>query len=152
MSYQTVKLTDVPQMKDTMALWFHEKWNIPLSAYLESMDQCLAGQLPVPEWYAVLDGDRIIGGLGVIENDFHDRIDLSPNVCALYVEPDYRGQGLAGRLLDLACCDMLAHGIDTLYLVTDHASFYERYGWEYLCPIRCYGETQDSRMYVKAVK
>ena len=27
-------------------------------------------------------------------------------------------------------------GIDTLYLVTDHISFYERYGWELLCMAR----------------
>ena len=24
-------------------------------------------------WYLCLDGDRILGGLGVIENDFHNR-------------------------------------------------------------------------------
>ena len=34
-------------------------------------------------WYLCIDGDRSIGGLGVIENDFHDRIDLAPNVCAV---------------------------------------------------------------------
>ena len=28
---------------------------------------------------------------------------------------------------------MLEKGIDTLYLITDHTSFYERYGWEFLC-------------------
>lgn len=25
------------------------------------------------DWYLCLDGDNIVGGLGVIENDFHDR-------------------------------------------------------------------------------
>ena len=29
-------------------------------------------------WYLCLDDDKIIGGLGVIENDFHDRKDLTP--------------------------------------------------------------------------
>ena len=32
-------------------------------------------------WYLCLDGNRIVGGMGVIENDFHDRKDLCPNVC-----------------------------------------------------------------------
>ena len=39
-------------------------------------------------------------------------------------------------LLALACGDMRELGIDTLYLVTDHISFYERYGWELLCMAR----------------
>lgn len=79
---------------------------------------------------AVEEG-RIIGGLGVIENDFHDRKDLSPNVCAVYTEEDRRGMGVAGALLNGVCADMKERGIDTLYLLTDHDSFYERYGWEF---------------------
>jgi hypothetical protein len=37
-------------------------------------------------WYLCMDEDNIIGGMGVIENDFHDRKDLSPNVCAVYTD------------------------------------------------------------------
>ena len=87
----------------------------------------------MPQWYVALKGEQIIGGLGVIENDFHKRKDLTPNVCALYVEEECRRQGIAGKLLDHVCRDMREKGIDTLYLITDHTSFYERYGWEFLC-------------------
>ena len=52
----------------------------------------------VPQWYVVVQGDKIIAGLGVIENDFHDRKDLSPNVCAVYVEEAYRCRGIAGEM------------------------------------------------------
>jgi hypothetical protein len=38
--------------------------------------------------------------------------------------------------------------VHTLYLVTDHDSFYERYGWEYLCPVISDGEDEPSRIYV----
>ena len=65
----------------------------------------------------------------MIANDFHDRKDLTPNVCALYVEPELRCRGIAGQLLAHICKDMAAKGIGTLYLVTEHTSFYERYGW-----------------------
>lgn len=135
-------------MKDSMAEWFHSKWGIPKEAYLESMEECLSGTSAVPQWYVALDSSKIIGGLGVIENDFHDRPDLAPNVCAVFVEPECRGRGIAGALLDFVCTDMKARGIDTLYLLTDHDSFYERYGWEYLCPARSDGEDRDSRMYI----
>ena len=46
-----------------------------------------------------LDGEQIIGGMGVIKNDFHDKKDLTPNVCAVYTEESYRKQGIAGVLL-----------------------------------------------------
>ena len=151
MKYQIVRLIDKPEMKEQMALWFSEKWSVPLQAYLESMDEALSGKTPVPQWYVAMEGSRIIGGLGVIENDFHNRKDLTPNVCAVYTEPDKRCQGIAGALLRFVCDDMKAKGIDTLYLVTDHTAFYERYGWEFLCMVQGDGESELSRMYVHRI-
>ena len=95
-----------------------------------------------------MEGERIIGGMGVIENDFHDRKDLAPNVCAVYTEKQKRGQGVAGALLNYVCSDMKSKGISTLYLVTNHTGFYERYGWEFLCLVQGEGESEPSRMYV----
>lgn len=143
-----IRLKDQPELLTAAAQWFHEKWGIPLEAYLESMQQCLAGNHPVPQWYLALEQDRIIGGLGVIENDFHNRKDLTPNVCAVYTEEDRRLQGIAGALLARVCSDMKEQGIDTLYLLTDHTSFYERYGWEFFCMVQGDGEPEPSRMYI----
>ena len=67
-----------------------------------------------------------LGGVTIhsmIENDFHDRKDLMPNVCAVYTEEAYRGQGIAGRLLNIVVEDMRSKGISPLYLVTDHTGF-----------------------------
>ena len=66
----------------------------------------------------------------------------------VYTEPDCRGQGIAGALLGFVCRDMHALGIDTLYLLTDHESFYERYGWEFYCHAMGDGEETPSRMYI----
>ena len=147
-SYKIVRLTDKPEIKEQAAQWFHEKWDIPLNAYLESMDECLTEGNPVPQWYVATEDNRIIGGLGVIENDFHDRQDLVPNVCAVYTEEDRRRRGVAGALLHYVCADMKEKGIDTLYLVTDHIGFYERYGWEFYCMVQGDGEAEMSRMYI----
>lgn len=148
MAYEMIRLVDRPDLKERAAQWFHEKWGIPLEAYRESMEECLTQKSAVPQWYLAMEEDQIIGGLGVIENDFHDRKDLSPNVCAVYTEEAKRGRGVAGALLDTVCTDMKERGIDTLYLVTDHTSFYERYGWEFLCMVQGDGEPQMSRMYI----
>ncbi len=148
MAYEIVRLTDRPQLKEQAAGWFHEKWGICQEAYLDSMEECLEQKAPVPQWYLALEEGQIIGGMGVIANDFHNRKDLTPNVCAVYTEKSRRCQGIAGALLGFVCENMLGRGIATLYLLTDHTSFYERYGWEFLCMVQGDGETVPSRMYV----
>ena len=125
---QFVILRERKELKEKAAQWFHEKWGVPKEAYLECMDAYLSGETEFG-WYLCMDGDRIVGGLGVIENDFHDRKDLAPNVCAVYTEEEYRSRGIAGKLLNLVVEDQRAHGVSPLYLVTDHTGFYERYGW-----------------------
>ena len=43
---------------------------------------------------------------------------------------------------------MNARGISTLYLVTDHTSFYERYGWQFYCMVQGDDEEEPSRLYI----
>lgn len=140
-----VKLTERRDLKDSAAAWFSDKWKIPVEAYTESITASFSAV--VPGWYLCLDGDRIVAGAGVIENDFHDRKDLTPNVCAVFTEPEYRCRGIAGKVLNFICSDMAEHGIDVLYLLTDHTGFYERYGWKFHCMAQGDGDPEPSRMY-----
>ncbi len=145
--YSCIKLRERPELTKTAADWFHSKWGVPTEAYLDCMNGYLSGETEYG-WYLCLDGGKIIGGMGVIENDFHNRKDLAPNVCAVYTEKDYRCKGIAGRLLNMVVEDMKAKGITPIYLVTDHTAFYERYGWEFLCMVQGDGESHMSRMYM----
>ena len=146
-NYTYLNLRARPELEQTAAAWFHDKWGVPEQAYLDCMDAYLAGETEYG-WYLCLDGDKIVGGMGVIENDFHDRKDLAPNVCAVYTEEAYRGKGIAGKLLQTAVAQMRAKGITPLYLVTDHTGFYERCGWEFLCMVQGDGEDEMTRMYI----
>jgi len=145
--YKYYTLREVPELEDMAAGWFHSKWGVPKEAYLECMEAYLHRETELG-WYLCLHDGKIIGGMGVIENDFHDRKDLTPNVCAVYTEEEYRGQGIAGRLLGMVVDDMRSKGITPVYLVTDHTGFYERYGWEFFCMVQCDGEPDMSRMYI----
>ena len=145
--YNYVTLRQVPELKETAAAWFHAKWGVPQEAYLECIEAYLKNETEYG-WYLCLDRGYIVGGLGVIENDFHDRKDLTPNVCAVYTEEAYRCQGIAGNLLNLVVKDMKSKGFSSIYLITDHTSFYERYGWEFLCTVQGDGEPYMTRMYV----
>ena len=142
-----VTLRQRPELLNMAASWFHSKWNVPKEAYLACMESFLKEETEYG-WYLCLNGKQIVGGLGVIENDFHDRKDLSPNVCAVYTEETFRGKGIAGRLLEMVVDDMASKGVTTLYLVTNHTGFYERYGWKFLCMVQGDGEQNLSRMYV----
>lgn len=142
-----ITLREKPELMDTAALWFNSKWGVPKEAYLECMQEYLSGETEYG-WYLCLDGDKIVGGMGVIENDFHDRKDLSPNVCAVYTEEDYRKFGIAGNLLNMVVDDLKTKGISPVYLVTDHIGFYERYGWEFFCMAQGDGEPDMTRLYI----
>ncbi|WP_368233755.1 GNAT family N-acetyltransferase [Anaerotruncus rubiinfantis] len=128
-----IPLRDHPDYLETAADWFSQKWGIPARVYRKSIQACIAKRYSVPQWYLFLDGKQAVAaGAGVIENDFHDRPDLSPNLCALFVEERCRNQGIARSILDFARKDFGRMGFQKLYLVTDHTSFYERCGWEFL--------------------
>ena len=146
-SFTYITLRERPALEKPAAHWFHQKWGVPEEAYLECMDAYLSGETEYG-WYLCLDDDTIVGGLGVIENDFHDRTDLAPNVCAVYTEESHRNRGIAGALLNMAVEDQRAHGVSPVYLVTDHTGFYERYGWEFLCMVQGDGEPEPTRMYI----
>lgn len=79
-AYEYITLREKPEWMISAAEWFHSKWGVPTEAYLECMDAYLRNETEY-RWYLCLNGDQIIGGLGVIENDFHDRKDLTPNIC-----------------------------------------------------------------------
>ena len=145
--YTYFDLREKPELKEMAADWFHEKWGVPTEAYLECMTDYLDGKTE-NGWYLCMQGNQIVAGLGVIDNDFHDRKDLSPNVCAVYTEEAHRRQGIAGRLLDLVVNDMREKGISPLYLVTDHTGFYERYGWEFFCMAQGDDEPEQTRLYI----
>ena len=140
-------IESVPQTEPEMeeaASWFSDKWHIPKSAYLASMKEPRDNY-----WYVIRDPEtrKIIAGAGVIPNDFHVRPDLAPNVCAVFVEEPHRKQGLAGALLNHIARDMQTKGCDTLYLATEHTSFYERYGWEFYTFVKESNSDHMTRLY-----
>ena len=146
-NYQYINLREQPQRMEAAAQWFHSKWHVPTQAYLDCMKAYLNKETDYG-WFLCMDGERIVGGLGVIENDFHDRKDLTPNICAVYTEETDRCRGIAGQLLHMAVEDLRSKGVSPVYLVTDHTGFYERYGWTFLCMVQGDGEPDMTRMYI----
>lgn len=132
-----LKLSDYPEYLEKAAIWFSDKWDIPAEIYKESIQSSIDHKESIPQWYITLDeSQNIIGGFGIVENDFHERKDLSPNLCALYVEEDYRNLNIARKLLDFAKKDIGKMHFKQLYLITDHETFYEKCGWDFLTMVQ----------------
>ncbi len=147
MDYQYVTLREKPQLMNQAAKWFHEKWNVEMEAYLRCMESYVCNESEYG-WYLCLKDDQIIAGLGVVENDFHDRKDLTPNICAVYTEENFRCMSIAGTLLNKAVSDLCSKEIRPIYLVTNHIGFYEKYGWEFYCMVKCDNDSYLSRLYI----
>lgn len=141
------KLIENPEIAKKAAFWFSKKWEIPETEYYKSILECIDKKDSIPQWYVVMNRNEIIAGAGVIENDFHDHKDLKPNLCALYVEKEYRDQGIARYIINFIRRDLGNIGIKKLYLVTDHKEFYEKCGWQYLTMVND-DQGLSERMYV----
>jgi len=111
-----VSINDCPAMLEDAVQWFSARWHIPAEVYRESMTEGLEDDAGIPKWYLAMEGERIAGGCGIIANDFHDRPDLTPNLCALWVEEPFRRRGIAGKLLAHAVSKTGRMGYDRLYL------------------------------------
>ena len=126
-------IKDKPEYKNKAIDWFSSKWGVPKIEYEKSFNEALTEDNPLPQWYVALNEEgKIIGGCGLIENDFVDRTDLKPYLCALFVEPPYRMQRIAFLLLLNARRHAYELGFKKLYLCTDHTNFYEKCDWHHI--------------------
>ncbi|WP_276497725.1 GNAT family N-acetyltransferase [Pontibacter litorisediminis] len=127
-------LHEVPQHFDTVADWIYRQWwqkpgntaevvKMPLREHLQAQ--------PLPAALVALDGEEPAGSVLLIESDGVDALpDLTPWLAALYVLPEYRGQGVGKQLVQALEQHAIQAGFCDLYLVaTDRVSFYYELGW-----------------------
>lgn len=88
------------------------------------------GALPIT--FVAVEGERLLGTVGLWRCDLISRQDLYPWMAALYVAPEVRGQGLAGKLQQHVIGYARAQGYTELFLYSACRDFYERFGWQYI--------------------
>jgi len=121
----------------TLARWEYAQWGHydpgrRLDEALgEFRGQC--GEEGVPSVFVVLDGDTPVGMASLIVEDMRDRLDLTPWLASVYVRPQWRGRGIASRLVRRVEEEARMHGVERLYLFTqDRQPLYRRLGWQAL--------------------
>ncbi|WP_299755844.1 GNAT family N-acetyltransferase [uncultured Pontibacter sp.] len=135
MAHFTIKyLHEAPHHFDIVADWIYRQWWQKPGSTAEVVKAPLREHLqaqPLPITLIALDSEKPVGAVLLIESDGVDALpDLKPWLAALYVLPEYRGQGVGKLLVQGLEQHAYQAGFQDLYLVaTDRVSFYYELGW-----------------------
>ena len=116
MDLHIVSIRENLEYKEQAIAYFQKRWasDDSMMVYEDCISHCIGTTSSLPQWYLLLDGERIVGCAGLITNDFISRMDLYPWLCALYIEEDCRGNALGCLLIEKCKADTKAAGFDNL--------------------------------------
>ncbi|MDI5935381.1 GNAT family N-acetyltransferase [Halomonas kalidii] len=123
-----------------VAAWTHAEWGhltpgeTPASRRVGLRDEC--GPAGVPSVFVALvddetGGETPVGTASLVSDDLRVRRELSPWLASVFVPPEWRGQGIASRLVRRVEAEAAASGLACCYLFTpDQQALYSRLGWQ----------------------
>ena len=125
-----ISVRDNPKSYQTFVDYFAKYWASEKTkpVYQDCIENTINTPSTLPQWYLLVDAlDSIIGGVGLVTNDFISRMDLFPWLCALHIEEQHRNQGYGSLLIKHVCAEAKKLGFEKLYLSTDLTGYYERH-------------------------
>ncbi|MDR0906464.1 MAG: GNAT family N-acetyltransferase [Oscillospiraceae bacterium] len=152
MSFEIISVRDNPKYLDAAIGFFASKWSIPRAMYDDCIRSSVATESKLPRWYLLrkVETGEIVGGFGLITNDFNSRQDLWPWIAAVHIEEAERGRALGGFMLEHAVKEAKSLGFGKVYLATDQVGYYEKYGFSHIGSV--YGLDGESRLYEKKTR
>ncbi|MFD2191239.1 GNAT family N-acetyltransferase [Pistricoccus aurantiacus] len=118
-----------------VAKWQYEQWgNLSPKTSQEAWQEELLRECSfdgIPAVLLALVKGYPVATASLVEADMETRRELSPWLASVYVLPEWRGQGIASRLVRKVECEAQSVGITRLYLFTpDQQALYHRLGWK----------------------
>ena len=126
-----ISVRENPEFLEDIIKYFVKNWASEASnlVYDDCIRNCINTENPIPQWYILKKDNVFIGCAGLISNDFISRMDLTPWLCALFIEKEHRGNNYAELLINRIKEDTYKSGFPSLYLCTDHDNYYEKFGF-----------------------
>ena len=128
-------LQDHPEYVRTIAEWLYsEFFHLNPSSVEQRMEVlCESGGNQIPTTVVALEESEILGTASLIESDMSNRPNLFPWLARVYVDPQYRRQGVGASLVRWIVQEADQQGHRKLYLyTTDREKFYSDLGWSVL--------------------
>jgi GNAT superfamily N-acetyltransferase len=110
--------------------WWTES-GVALATYRTSLEPMLQGQT-IPMAFVAHRDETYMGSVLLIESDLEARPRLSPWIAALWVDEQYRGQGIAQSLIASAQTTAAMLGLSKVFLCAEAkvTPYYLRRGWK----------------------
>ena len=135
MKFEISNLTAFPELKLIAADRIWNTWWRP-HGHLFQVVTDFFDELPearsIPFCLVAHDEGNYVGSVLGLVSDLEDRPELSPWIGALWVEPEFRKQGVAAALVRAALDELFALGHEVAFLcaTTEKRGMYERLGWK----------------------
>lgn len=145
-------LGEHPQHIPTLASWHQQEWQ-HISPHLTTQLRireysAYSTHASIPCCFIATQESTLLGSASLVESDMETRTDLTPWLASVFVQPDYRCQGIASRLIDECLNTARKLAIQKLYLFTpEQKEFYARRGWQALESCVFHGEQVDIMFY-----
>lgn len=94
----------------------------------------------IPQTYIAFLDDIPVGMYQIQMYDLDTRPDLYPWLVNVYVDEQYRGQGICSKLMNHAIETFRNLKIEEVFLYTKHINLYEKYGWEFIGEVETFKE------------
>lgn len=126
-------LADYPHHQQQVIDWLWQAFGDGLSREMyASLVEHSLDKNALPLMFVALDGDRLVGTVGLWRCDLISRQDLFPWLAALYVDESYRNRRLGTALQRHVLEHCRRAGYRDLYLYTGLNGYYEKQGWNYI--------------------
>jgi GNAT superfamily N-acetyltransferase len=140
-------LADYPHHTEQIAQWNLDEWP---SIYDGSLEKAVAYHAAtatrggVPTCLVATENNILLGVVCILMDDLENRPDLNPWLGALYVNPEFRGRGIARKLVEACMNEARKAQLDILYAWTKHLTpLFKSLGWNHIETVDALGSPVD---------
>lgn len=124
-----------PEFLELIAQWHHAEWqHLNPGKTLQhriARYQSWLNENDIPQIFVAHDGSTVSGSASLVVSDMDTRLQYTPWLAGVYVNPADRKQGIATQLIQRVTNAALSLNHPCCYLFTENQqSFYSKRGWK----------------------